>query len=212
MAGHIIGVVRLVRQQNRRFVTGHRVKGRVQVGGPAQDIIDTREPEPAAVGFNRSRLIGEDLNSPAAQRACDNIWIGREVVISRNRPQAVRSLHLPEQVGARFGGHCCSSVIFVSPEDRRGDEISGNCDQVGAKTVDQADRRMKGMLGKIGVVVEVAEQRDRESVHLGRPAAKSDILAHDARTIGLDENRVGGDGGDSSNRRETNELPSVSGK
>lgn len=66
MACHIVRIVRFVRQQDRRFAAGHGSEGYVQVGGFAQHIVKAAEPEASTIGFNRSGLIGKNLDSVAA--------------------------------------------------------------------------------------------------------------------------------------------------
>jgi hypothetical protein len=68
------------------------------------------------------------------------------------------------------------------------------------------------MGGKIRIVVKVAQQRDAESFKPRRPASQRDVLAHDTGKIGLDQRGIGGKGGDSGSRRETDKFSSGGGK
>ncbi len=45
---------------------------------------------------------------------------------------------------------------------------------------------------EIRVVVEIAEQRNREAIEPFRPAGKNKIPAHNARAIGLDQDGLPG--------------------
>jgi len=47
---------------------------------------------------------------------------------------------------------------------------------------------------KVRVVMEITEQRNRESAHALRPARQKKIMAHNARTVRLKQNGISGKG------------------
>src|ERR1019366_1065132 len=73
-----------------------------------------------------------------------------------------------------------------------GNKVAGEHDQVGTKTVDHGDSGMQRMNRKIWVVMEIAEQGDGEAVQPFRPARQEKILAHNARTVRLQQEGIPG--------------------
>jgi hypothetical protein len=147
-------------------------------------------------------LIGEHLNSLGAQRMRNPPRIGGGIVISQHRPQAMRSLHLTQQAGARFG--IGRTLLITSGQGHR-DEVADERDQVRMQTVDHPDCGLQRMRGEVRVVVKIRKESDRETVKPLRPAGKRDWHANDARVIGLDQDGVGRDGSDARARRESDE-------
>src|SRR5580658_1024373 len=180
------------------------MQSRVEVGGADQNIVHTAEPEPGSVALDGNRLVDQNLNALGAQRAGHAIGIGETVVVPHHRPRSVRRLHLAQQLGARFRGGRARSRIA---EQRRGNEIPGQHDHFGVQSVDHGDRRPQRMDGKIRVVMEVAKQRDGEAFQPRRPAPESNFLAHDSRTVRLEQRGVGGQGGYAGGGCEADKSP-----
>ena len=61
--------------------------------------------------------------------------------------------------------------------------------------IDHANGGMKRMNREVRIVVEVAEYNNGEAIEFGRPAPQRQVLANDARTIGLNEGGVDADRG-----------------
>ena len=102
--------------------------------------------------------------------------------------------------------------LVTHPECRHGHEVPGKNDQVGVQAADHADRSVQGMLRKVGIVMEVAEQCYGESLQARKPPAKGYFLAHDSGTIRLNQHGIDGERRASGGSRETNEVPPGSGK
>src|SRR5581483_5726725 len=92
---------------------------------------------------------------------------------------------------------------------RGGYEIPSDGDQIGVQFIHHFDRQSDGMYGKDRVVVQVAEQRDREAVHAGRPAPQPKFLAHQPRAHGLDQESIDGKRSCSSGHRHPEKSSSV---
>ena len=60
--------------------------------------------------------------------------------------------------------------------------------------------------------MKVAEQRDGEALQAGGPAAQRNFLAHDSRTVGLEQDGVGGQSAHARRGCEAEELSSGDGK
>ena len=56
--------------------------------------------------------------------------------------------------------------------------------------IDHANGGMKRMNREVRIVVEVAEYNNGEAIELGRPAPQRQVLANNARMIGLNEGGV----------------------
>jgi hypothetical protein len=110
--------------------------------------------------------------------------IGAAIVVAQDGPEAVRRGHLAQEASAWFGGERCFPL--VSNQGGR-NKVSGEHDQVGTKAADHSDRGMQGMNRKIGIVMEIAEQSDRETIQPLRPTWQKKILAHNARTIRFEQ-------------------------
>lgn len=63
------------------------------------------------------------------------------------------------------------------------------------------------MDGKIGIVMEVTEQRDRETIQSLGPAPEGNLLAYDSRTVGLDQRGISSESGHTSGRCEADKFP-----
>jgi hypothetical protein len=55
--------------------------------------------------------------------------------------------------------------------------------------------------------MEIAELRDGEAIKGFRPSAKGNFATHDARKIGLDQDRIDANGRYASGRRKAKEFP-----
>src|SRR5258708_10341833 len=115
--------------------------------------------------------------------------IGGLVVIAQHCPQTMRSGHLAQQAGAWLSGERGFSI--VSNEWGR-NEISGEHNQIGTEIVDHGDRGVQWVDRKIRVVMEIAEQRDGESIHALRPARQEKVLAHNARAVRFEQDGIPG--------------------
>ena len=64
----------------------------------------------------------------------------------------------------------------------------------------------RGWTEQYAVEVEIAEKRDGEALQARGPAAKSDLLPDDSRTVGLEQRGLDGEGRNAGGRREADKL------
>lgn len=60
--------------------------------------------------------------------------------------------------------------------------------------------------------MEVAEQGDGEALQAGGPTREGNFVPHNARSVGLEQYGINGEGGDASGRCEANKLSPVYGE
>jgi hypothetical protein len=129
------------------------------------------------------------------------------IVVSHDGPETVRRGHPAQQASTRFGGR---RGFFLVSREGNGNEISREHNQIGMKVVNQGYGGMQRMDGKIRVVMEIAKQRDGEAIHPFWPARQEKVLAYDARTVGLEEDSVSGNGDCASSGGGAKKLASCS--
>ena len=183
IARDIVGIIRLMGQQNYRFIRGNIVQSGLKIGAPFEHIVHATQPKARAVAFDGNRSIVQDLNSNATKRVCNPVRISQGVVVSHHRPQTVRRLHLPQQLSARF---CGRSGLCTVAEVGHGDEISGQHDECRMQVVDDVDRGSQRMDRKIWIVMKITEERDGEAFQPRRPTPERNLFANDAGMVGLD--------------------------
>jgi hypothetical protein len=113
------------------------------------------------------------------------------IVVSHDRPEAVRSGDPAQEASAGLSGEGC--FLFVA-ERGHGNKISDEHDQVGMKAVDHADRGMQRMNREKRIVVEIAEHGDGEAIEPFGPALEAKHLTHDAREVRSQKDSVSDDG------------------
>src|ERR1700758_4826512 len=137
------------------------MQGFVEIRSFFQHVIHARQPEPAPVSLDRGGLIRQDLTSLAAKRIRHSAGICDRVMIPHYSPQAMWGPHFRQHLRARFGER---GRFGVATNGWCRDKIAGQYDQVRTQAIDDAHRSFDGMDRKYWVVVEIAEQRDGESV------------------------------------------------
>jgi len=86
-------------------VVGGDTKQRFRdVGGPAENVVHTRQPEARTIVLNRLGLILKHSNALGLHGARNFLGVGIAVMISQYRPQPVRSAHLADDLAQGFGG------------------------------------------------------------------------------------------------------------
>jgi len=125
-----------MRQQDNHFTRGNAAQRAGEIGGSAEHIIHAGKPEAGSITLNRYRLIRQNEDSLGLKCACDALWVSVEIVIAQDRPQAVRRGHLAQEASAWFGGGGGGGILS---NQRRGNEVSRERDQVGPKPVDYGD-------------------------------------------------------------------------
>jgi len=158
-------------ERRAKFLSGQR---------SAEHVIHAGEPEASAIALNRGRLVFQYLDADGSECVGYVHRVGIEIMVPHDCPQAVRSGHLAKDVSAWFGGQCRFCLVS---EQRHGNKIPSQHDQVGMETVDQRTRRMQRVHRTIRVVVKVAQESDGETVKPFGPARQREILVHDARAI-----------------------------
>lgn len=102
----------------------------------------------------------------------------------------MRRGHTAEESSARFGRE--GSLSFV-PDQRQGNEVASEHDQIRTKAVDQGNSGVQRMDGEERVIMEIADQGEGEAVEPFGPARQKKILAHDVWEVGLDQYSVPGE-------------------
>ena len=182
-----VGIVGLMNQQDCSFACRNVMQSGVKIDGASNDIVHSAQPEPPSVAFNRSGLVRKHLNSLCAKRARHSIHVSTNVVVPHHCPKTMRRLHLPQELRARFSR---SRTGFGLAEVRYRYKVAGEHNQLGTQSVHHADRSMNRMDGKIRIVVKVAEHSDGETIEQGGPTSKTNVLPHDSREVGLNEQSV----------------------
>ena len=93
-------------------------------------------------------------------------------------------------------------------DEWHGNKVSGEHDQIGTKAVDHGNRGVQRMDRKVRIVVKIAEQSDRKAIQPFRPARQEKILAHDARTVRLEQYSIRGKRDGASGDRPAKKLAS----
>lgn len=176
----LIRKIGFVRQQDNGFASGNAAQSFCKVSRSAEHVIHAGEPEASAIALNRGRLVFQYLDADGSECVGYVHRVGIEIMVPHDCPQAVRSGHLAKDVSAWFGGQCRFCLVS---EQRHGNKIPSQHDQVGMETVDQRTRRMQRVHRTIRVVVKVAQESDGETVKPFGPARQREILVHDARAI-----------------------------
>ena len=183
-----------MREQNDSFAGGDAAAMSAASRRSSEHIIHARQPDAGAIALDRLRLVREHLNVRGLEAACYVFGSVRHRD-SQDGPKTMGCSHLLNEAGAWFD--CVSAAIRSSPDSGR-NKVSGEHDKIGTKAVDHGDRGAQRMDGKVRVIVEIAEQGNGKAIQTFRPARKEKILAHDARTVRLEQNRISGkrDGAD----------------
>lgn len=121
----------------------------------------------------------------------DAFGVGIVVMVSEHCPRTVRRGQLTEQLRARFGG---GGALPGIAEKRNRNEVSGQSYQIRMQAIYEGNRGLQGMDGKERVVVKIAEERDGKSIHALGQAWQSEVVAHEAGQVRLDENSVATEG------------------
>ena len=209
IASYEVRIVGLVHQQDRGFAGRNVLQCGVEIGGSSEDVVDSAKPESTSIGFDRNGLIGQDLNSFRAKRAGHYARVGEYVMVPHDRPQTVAGVQFLQHLSARLGGR--GSLGRVT-EQRYRNEIPGQHDQFGMQFIHQVNCSAERVNREIGIVVEVAEKGDGKTIQAGGPTTKSNVLAHDSGTVGLDQDGVRGDRSYASGRCKPNKLSPIEGE
>ncbi len=209
MARNPVGEIRLVGQQDGGFAGRNVVQSFVEIGGFAENVVHSCQPKSPTIALDGHGLVGEDMNSLRGQSICNAIGIGEYIMISQHSPETVGRLEIAEQPGTRLGCRCRRGMFA---KERHRHEIASQYDQLGTESIDYGDCRTDRVNREVGIVMEVAEQRDIESVEVSRPAAQTNFAPHELWAIGLNENSVRSESGYTRARCETYEFSSVNRK
>jgi hypothetical protein len=204
-----ISIVGLMRQQNGSFTSRNVVQGLGEVCRFAEHVVYPRQPEAHAVALNGDGLIGKHFNSLGAQRAGNPIGIGECIMVPQHSPESMGRLQPPEQMGARLGN---IGSLRMLTKKRLGHEITGQNDQFRMQLIDEGNGGTDRVDREVRVVMEVAEQCDVESVEVRWPATQPNFASHKLWAIGLNEQAVGAERGNTRARCETDELSPVNRK
>jgi len=95
------------------------------------------------------------------------LWVGVLIVVSHDGPKAMRRSHLSQEASTWLG---CERGFPDISERGRGNKVAGEHNQVGTKTVDDGNSGVQRMDREVWVVMKIAEQSDRKTIQLFRPA------------------------------------------
>src|SRR4029077_18905293 len=90
--------------------------------------------------------------------------------------------------------------------------VPGQCDQVGAESIDHPDGRPQRVSGKVRVIVEIAKERDGEAIEARRPAPERDFLPYKTGTVRCKKDSVGSERSCCGSQGEADKFSSGRGK
>jgi len=172
-------------QKDGRFIRGDTCQRQIDSGCPTEQIIDPRQPESAAAALDRQTSITQHRNPLPLQRAHDQGGIRPCIMISQDG--VFWTLYLPQERRARKGGLRRFSEKSFALEDRYGDKVSGQHDQIGSQAIYQLYRFADWHRREVGLIVKVAELRDRKAVERTRKAPECNLSSHQLRMVRVNE-------------------------
>lgn len=93
----------LVSQQYGGLSGGNRSKRSFKISTSSEHVVDSAQPESRSIALKGSGLIGEHIDPDCAQRCGNSVRVSEDVVVSHHSPEAMRRLHLTQELSARLG-------------------------------------------------------------------------------------------------------------
>ena len=148
---------RVVRQQDDRLAsTGAGQRGR-QVGPAPAQVLDTGQPEAAAVALDRHAGVAEQADPGARERFRDDATVDPVVVIAEYRVGPKPGLQPPERLGRGRGARRVARHV-----------VAEQCHDVRVQAVGRSDDPRQVGRAEVRPRVKVGDQRDPQSVQAGR--------------------------------------------
>src|SRR5438552_8236923 len=183
---HLVGKIRLVREQDCHFSGRNLAEGRGKIGTAFENIINASKPNARLVAFERKRAVHQDWNTVCLKCAHHVAGIGCAIVVaedceySRWRSQFAQELRtrarvLREPVGA-------ATMVF---HHRNSDEIAGEYNQIRTKFVHQVHAFADWHDREVIFVMEVAQLSNSESIELMRQMPQANLNPNNFRAVRL---------------------------
>jgi len=183
----LIREIGFVGQQNKSFAGRNVFDGCAKIWSAFERVIDPSEPETLPCSFNRHASILEHKNAVLPKGLSHHSRIGVSVMVTENGKRSVPRLQGPQDLGARDRGLCGLAGSMVSEfEQRHGNEIASENDQVRMKIVYQINRVANGDGRKSFFIMKIAELNNSKSVKLMRQALQGDFDSFELKTVGFE--------------------------
>jgi hypothetical protein len=161
MGGDVVGVVGFVGHEEDGAV-GLFGDGEIEVGVAGGRVVDSAEPETAAVALDGDVLVDQNRGAMAGEGLDDKRGVEGHVVVAEDGVTERRG-----ECGEDFGATVNGMLAGDEGEGAVGDEVSGKEDEVGGQAIDLMDDAFEEIGFGVLVEVDVADLDDAISVEGG---------------------------------------------
>jgi len=183
--GGNVSEVWFVRKQDHRVADRNSRKRLPKVSFAGQNILYACKPQSSTGTRERDGRIAENLNANSSQGCLDVVRIRETIVVAKHRPHSVRSAETLQDMRTGIGLPGRTSECRQIFENRRADKVPRQHHQIGGEFVRHANGGLDRDHRKVGIVVEVTQLDDGETVELAGQATESNFDAGEREVVGL---------------------------